>query len=82
MLTTNFWLRVIASMQINAILFGIGAVTVLSVPPLAADAKIWLFMVVVASFALSPLLAGFIARRMRIREWGRATWKHGDIISG
>lgn len=82
MLSTNTWLRIIASMQINAILFGLGVVVVLVTPALAANAKYWIPAVVAVSFIVAPLLAGFIARRMRIQEWGRDKWTRGDAISG
>jgi len=69
-------------MQINAILFGIGAVTVLTVPTLSAHAKYLIPAVIIASFLIAPLLSGFVAKRMRLRNWGRDHWKRGDFISG
>jgi hypothetical protein len=82
MFSTDTWLRIICGMMINAIIFGIGAVTVLSIPALAAHAKYLLPAVVVASFILAPFVAWPIARRMRLRNWGRRNWQAGDAISG
>ena len=76
-------LRIVCAMMVNAVLFGTGAVIVLATPELAAYAKYLIPAVVVASFLLAPLLAGFIARRMRIRNWGsKKEWREGDAISG
>ncbi|RST87113.1 hypothetical protein EJC49_07355 [Aquibium carbonis] len=69
-------------MHVNAVLFGLGAVTVLSIPALADRAVFLIPAVVVASFALAPFIAGMIAPRMRIRNWSRKAWREGDAISG
>jgi len=82
MFSTDTWLRIISGMMINAILFGVGAVTVLAIPALAAEAKYLIPAVVVLSFALAPFIAIPVARRMRLRNWGRIDWQKGDVISG
>jgi hypothetical protein len=82
MFSTDIWLRITCGMMINAVLFGAGAVTVLSVPALAAQAKYLIPAVVLASFALTPFISVPIARRMRLRNWGRQGWHKGDTISG
>ncbi|MBU2328812.1 MAG: hypothetical protein KJ755_15920 [Alphaproteobacteria bacterium] len=82
MFTTDTWLRIVCSMMINAVIFGAGAVLVLSVPALAAHAKILLPFVVIAAFAAAPFFALAVAPRMRLRNWGRRNWKRGDAISG
>lgn len=82
MFTTDTWLKIVCSMMINAVLFGAGVITVLSVPALAAHAKILIPTVVVLSFALAPFIAMVIAPRMRIRNWGIRDWHRGDAISG
>lgn len=79
---TNTWLRIIVSMQINAILFGLGTITVLSVPSLAVHAKYLIPTIVVLSFGLAPFLALVVFPRMRVRTWGRQAWRQGDMISG
>jgi uncharacterized membrane protein YhaH (DUF805 family) len=82
MFSTNTWLVIICSLSTNAVLFGTGAVTVLSIPALAAHAVYLIPAVVVASFILAPLAALWIAPRMRLRNWGRQGWREGDLISG
>lgn len=82
MLATDTWLRIFCGMMANAVLFGIGAVTVLSVPALVPHAKLLIPAVVVASLALAPLAAVWIAPRMRLRNWGTEAWRRGDLISG
>lgn len=82
MFRTDTWLTIICSMMVNAVVFGIGTITVLTVPVFAGVAKYLIPAVVVFSFAAAPFIAKFIARRMRIRNWGRRAWQQGDLISG
>ena len=82
MFTTDTWIRIVCSMVINAVIFGAGAILVLSVPALAVHAKVLLPLVVIAAFAAAPFLALLVAPRMRLRNWGRRDWKRGDVISG
>lgn len=82
MLTTDTWLKIVCSMMINAVIFGAGAILVLSVPALAVHARVLLPLVIIAAFAAAPLFALVIAPRMRLRTWGRREWKRGDMISG
>jgi len=82
MLSTDTWLKIVSGMMINAVLFGLGAIIVLSIPALAEHAKYLMPLVVVLSFALAPFIAAPIARRMRLRNWGRRAWREGDVISG
>lgn len=79
---TDIWLKIMCGFMINAVLFGAGVITVLSVPALAGQAKYLIPVVIVASFAITPLLCGFVARRMRIRNWTASQWRQGDMISG
>jgi hypothetical protein len=78
-LKTDTWLRIICSMLVNAVLFGAGAIAILTIPALAEQARYLFPAVIVASFVLSPFIAGWIAPRMRLRYWGRS---RGDAISG
>lgn len=55
------------SCMVNAVLFGAGVITVLSVPALSKDAFFWIPAVVLASFVLSPPLSWFIAPSMMQR---------------
>ena len=68
---TDFFITALISTMTNAVLFGIGAVTVLSVPALSEQAKYLLPAVIVASFLLAPFAAWFIAPRLRARNWKR-----------
>ena len=81
-MNVDIFLTAICGLLVNAVLFGVGATTVLSIPALSAQAFYWLPAVVVASLVLSPFLGIWIARRLRFRNWGRAAWLRGDKISG
>ena len=54
--------------MINAVIFGIGAISVLSIPVLNAEASLWLPLVVLVSFAVSPFIAWQMAPRLRLRH--------------
>jgi hypothetical protein len=56
-------------MMINAVIFGIGIVLVLSVPALSRLAFDLIPAVVLASFAISAPLAWVLAPRLRARYW-------------
>jgi len=68
---TNTYLNIFVSMMVNAVIFGTGAITVLSIPALAAQAKYLLPLVIVISFVAAPFIARLIAPRMRLRNWRR-----------
>lgn len=70
-MNTDLFITAIVSMMTNAVLFGAGAITVLSVPALNDEAKYLLPAVIVASFVLAPIAAWFIAPRLRARNWPR-----------
>lgn len=54
--------------MVNAVIFGIGLVAVLTTPAMAQHAFFWMIpAVVVSSFAISPPLAWFIAPMMMQR---------------
>jgi hypothetical protein len=53
--------------MVNAVIFGAGITTVLSIPALAAHASFWIPAVVLASFLLSPPLAWILAPMMMLR---------------
>ena len=67
-MSRRFAIAALIYMMVNAVLFGIGAVTVLSIPTLSENAKIWLPLVVAASFALAIPLSWKIAPRLRLRR--------------
>lgn len=68
---TDTYLTFFVSMMVNAVIFGAGAITVLSVPALSENAKYLLPLVVVISFVAAPFIARLIAPRMRLRNWRR-----------
>ncbi|MBA3043274.1 MAG: hypothetical protein KJ670_23860 [Alphaproteobacteria bacterium] len=68
---TDTYLTFFVSMMVNAVVFGTGAITVLSIPALAENAKYLLPLVVVISFVVAPFIAKLIAPRMRLRNWRR-----------
>ena len=70
-MSVRFQITAIISLVVNAVLFGVGAITVLSIPSLADMAKIALPVVVVLSFLITPFAAWIIAPRMRLRYWKR-----------
>jgi membrane protein implicated in regulation of membrane protease activity len=54
-------------MIVNAVLFGIGATAVLSIPALAAEASTLLWVVIAMSFLLALPIAYLLAPRLRAR---------------
>ena len=63
--------------MVNAVVFGIGIVTVLMVPALSGHAMAWIPTVVVMSFALSAPLSWLMAPRLRARTWRRQNLQAG-----
>jgi hypothetical protein len=53
--------------MVNALIFGVGMVAILSIPALAAQASFWIPVVVLASFLLSPPLCWMLAPTMMLR---------------
>ncbi len=68
-MSTNTRIALLISMMVNAVIFGAGAVTVLSIPHLSERAPFLLPVVIAASFLLSPFVARIIAPRMRSQRW-------------
>lgn len=68
---TRATIAVLIGLMINAVLFGIGTVTVLTVPALAAEAAFYLPLVVVLSLNLTPAIAWAMAPRLQARTWRR-----------
>lgn len=68
-------IALLISMMVNAVIFGAGALTVLSIPALRIDAQFWLPLVVVASFLMSPIVSWLLAPRLRSR-WLRRHSAH------
>jgi len=53
--------------MVNAVVFGVGLVTVLATPAMSQHAFFWIPTVVVSSFVISPPLAWLIAPMMMQR---------------
>ncbi len=68
-MSTNAAIALLISTMVNAVIFGIGAVTVLSVPQLNEQAKYLLPAVIAASFLVSPFVAHAMAPRLRSQAW-------------
>ncbi|MFA7416188.1 MAG: hypothetical protein WC048_17085 [Rhizobium sp.] len=66
---TQLFVTALVAMMVNAVIFGIGAVSVLSVPALNEHAKYLLPAVIVVTSALTPFVAWRIAPRLRLRNW-------------
>ncbi len=77
-LSTRARIAILIYSMTNAVLFGIGIVTVLNVPSLAAHAWIGIPVVVVLSLLLAAPIAWYIAPRMRAR-WRWRTRNHIPI---
>ena len=67
-MSRRFGIAAVIYMMVNAVLFGIGAVTVLSIPGLSENAKYWLPVVIATSFVLAAPLSWIIAPRLRKRS--------------
>lgn len=65
---TNTWITIMVGMMVNAVLFGIGAVAVLSFPAISEYWKYLIPAVVIVSFAAAPFIARRIAPRLRLRN--------------
>jgi hypothetical protein len=59
---TDTFLKIICAPIVNSVIFGAGAVTVLSIPVLNALALYLLPAVVILSFVFTFFLTGFVAR--------------------
>ncbi|HEV7305824.1 hypothetical protein [Ensifer sp.] len=68
-MSVRLQIALMLGLMINAILFGIGIVTVLSIPILADNAKYSIPVLVVACFTITPFVAWLMAPRLRLRYW-------------
>lgn len=74
-MSTRTYIAAMLFLMINAVVFGTGAVAVLSIPSLNDHAGFWLPVVIAVSFAISPLVAWFLAPTLRLR-WQRQHQHH------
>ena len=63
----RFRVAVLIFSMVNAALFGVGIITVLSIPALAQHAFFWVPAIVAASFVFAPPIAWLIAPSMMQR---------------
>jgi hypothetical protein len=63
----RFRIAVLIYSMTNAVIFGAGLITVLTVPTLSADAAFWIPVVVVVSLILAAPVAWLIAPRLQAR---------------
>lgn len=68
-MSTRFRISMVIYGMVNAVLFGTGAIAVLSLPSLQEFWKILIPIVVVLSFVLAAPIAWLIAPRLRARYW-------------
>lgn len=79
-MSVRFQIAALLSLMVNAVIFGIGAITVLSVPSLAENAKFWLPVSVAASIVLSPGISWVLAPRLRNRYWQKRQASNQPVI--
>jgi len=68
-------IAIAVGLMVNAVLFGVGAVAVLTIPALNAHAMYLLPAVIVLALVLTPPIAWIIAPRLRLKYWR----EHGEI---
>jgi len=67
-MSTRTFIAMAVGLMVNAVLFGIGAIAVLSIPALADYAKYLLPAVIVGAIVLTPPIAWKLAPRLRLRR--------------
>jgi hypothetical protein len=70
-MSTRAYISGLLFLMIAAVLFGIGATAVLTIPDLNANAWIWLPFVAAFSFLISPFIAWVMAPSLRVRQQRR-----------
>lgn len=68
---TRFWIAALLFPVVNAVVFGAGVITLLSVPTLADQASTLFPYVTGASLIISAPVAWLLAPRLRQRYWNR-----------
>ena len=69
MASTRLRIALMVFSMVNAVLFGVGLLTVLLTPALSSHAFTWIPIVVVLSLVLSPPIAWLMAPRLQARYW-------------
>ncbi len=65
----RIYIAILLSLMSCSVLFGVGAVAVLSVPALSEQAKYLLPVVIAASLVFGPVIAWLLAPRLQARYW-------------
>ena len=65
---TITYITIFVSMMVNAVVFGAGAIAILTVPTLNEHAKYLLPAWIVVTFLVSPVIARFMAPSLRLRK--------------
>lgn len=77
-MSSHAWITALISLLISIILFGIGAVAILTLPGLGTEAQLLLPVIVLASVLVAPFAAERLSPRLTPGERDR---KGGDISS-
>ena len=64
---TNTWISLVLTLMVNAVVFGIGAIAILSIPSLYDKVKYLLPAWIVLTLIVSPFIARALALRLRSR---------------
>ncbi|WP_411033885.1 hypothetical protein [Shinella sp. BYT-45] len=64
---TITYITIMVSLMVNAVVFGAGAIAILSIPALSEQAKYLLPAWIVFTFLVSPVIARFMAPSLRLR---------------
>ena len=64
---TNTWISLLLTLMVNAVVFGIGAIAILSIPSLYDKVKYLLPAWIVLTLIMSPFIARALAPRLRSR---------------
>ena len=76
---TRLGIAAMVGLMVNAVLFGVGLITILMTPALSANAFVALPVMIALSFVVSAPISWAIAPRLRARYWrGRPA----DFIAG
>jgi hypothetical protein len=82
MFSTRLRIAALLSLMVNAVVFGIGLLTVLLVPTLSKHAFTLVPTVVVLSFALSAPISWWMAPRLQARYWRQRNTTDAMLLQG
>lgn len=78
-MSTRFSISLLLSMMVSAVLFGIGATIVLSIPSLSENAPIFLPIVIVLSLVFAPIFSWVIAPKLRAKYSREVEAKRSEV---